>query len=455
MKCATIGIILVVVAVLIFVLIWVLVVKGCAPRISADLEAYHSDVERWDANTSQKDYVGQGKHRDMYENDGVTVNNSGRAHLDMGGCIIEIFRNSGLIVQELPSQSAQVCILQLERGTLLNQVKKKTIINTEFAVITSLSTEFFVHYDQERGLLWVIVKEGAVEVEVQNRRVIVDEGWQIWIYRGQPPGEPVPATRAEVGDLFPPLDDLMNGEYDDDYLLQSDIDDQALYLAVEQSTDHVYSGECDGDQSMEIYAVLDGSEEALENIGWAILRFQWDGIEEQNYEMKRIEDNEFFGIIESYEYCCDRTTIVYRVEIYNKSGELITSEARRVPLEYCDGDVVTESEPIFLSLEASPEKVYAGECGEPRRLELYANLEGSPESIANVGWATVSFRWEGQDLDTIEMERIDDYLFYAEIDPSDYCCYHTNIVYKVRIFGHDGNLITNQQGEVPLEYCID
>jgi YVTN family beta-propeller protein len=188
-------------------------------RPSVDLEAVNADVERLDAATSRAQPVSAGEHQRVFVNDGVRVNQNGRAKLDMGGCILDIFRNSGLQIQGLPSESAPVCTVEFEQGTIYNRVEVQTVVNTEWAVITSLSTEYLVHLDPFREVIWVVVVDGAVAVEAAGERVEVRAGEQTWVRRGEPPEPPRPATRGEVGDLFPPMEELTNGVMVDNSVL--------------------------------------------------------------------------------------------------------------------------------------------------------------------------------------------------------------------------------------------
>ncbi|MCC7355499.1 MAG: YncE family protein [Anaerolineae bacterium] len=176
-------------------------------------------MQRFDATTSQALAVAEGEHQKMFANDGVRVDQNGRAKLDMSGCVLDIFRNSGLQVQGLPSESAPVCIVEFEQGTIYNRVEVETIINTEWAVITSLSTEYLVHLDPFREIIWVIVVDGVVAVEAAGERVEIGAGEQTWVRRGEPPEQPRPATRGEVGDLFPPVEELTNGVMVDNSVL--------------------------------------------------------------------------------------------------------------------------------------------------------------------------------------------------------------------------------------------
>ncbi len=317
--------------VVIVAIIWFVV--GKKAELTADLAAIQSAVERWDARNSQRDPVARGEHRKMREQDGVTVDPSGRAKLDMGGCILEIFFGTELTVQQLPSQSAEVCILQLGHGTIGNRVQKRTIVNTDWAVITTLSTQFLVHLDAQRGLLWVIVKDGLVEVAAAGERVRVAAGQQTWVHRGARPEAPRPATRAQVGDLFPPLEALTNGELSDAELLLP----EPLAMELEQSTDEVISGECPGPHTMRIVATLSGSPEAIKNVGRATLRYHWEGIGEQVVMMERLDDRTFSAEIGPFDYCCQETTLVYTVDVFDRSRAPVLTESGKALLIFCIG----------------------------------------------------------------------------------------------------------------------
>lgn len=196
------------------------VAAGCvSDRPKADLSSIHANVERFDASASRAEPVPEGDHRTMFEGDGVGVNRRGYAKLDMGGCLLEVFRDTDLQIGGLPTESAPVCIVDFEQGTIFNRVEKQVIINTEWAVIISLSTEFLVHLDPYREIIWIVVVDGIVQVEAAGQRVEVRAGQQTWVRRGQPPEPPRPATRAEVGDLFPRVEELTNNVLSDPAIL--------------------------------------------------------------------------------------------------------------------------------------------------------------------------------------------------------------------------------------------
>ena len=172
--------------------------QGCGGvTLKADLAAIDSAVRRFDASKSQSEPVPKGTHRNMYEGDGVNVDQSGYAKLNMEGCILKIYRSTDLQVEGIPSESVPVCVVRFTQGTIYNQVEKQMIINTEWAVITALGTDFVVHLDPNREIIWLIVKDGVVQVEAAGQRVEVRADQQTWVQRGHAPRSrrPISATR--------------------------------------------------------------------------------------------------------------------------------------------------------------------------------------------------------------------------------------------------------------------
>ena len=92
-------------------------------------------------------------------------------------------------------------------------------IDTDWAVIKALGTRFWVHYDEDREITWVVVKEGEVSVTGAGVEVIVPAGYQTWVEPNKAPQEPIPACRDLIGDLFPLIDELTNQDRQDLELL--------------------------------------------------------------------------------------------------------------------------------------------------------------------------------------------------------------------------------------------
>jgi hypothetical protein len=312
---------------------------GQSVKRTADLEAVIAAVERWNSGAAAKEAVAQGAHKKLYEGDGATVDGLGYAKLNMGGCLLAIFRDSNLDVEGIPSQSAPACVVKFQQGTIYGQVSTETIVQTDWAVIRTLGTDFLVHLDLDRELLWVIVRTGLVEIDAAGQQVQVGAGHQTWVHRNQPPEPPRPATRWEVGDLFPLLDDLTNGQLSDSRLLKPGGEPpvEELVLTLERSTDEVFAGECGEPQTVQVYAMLSGSEKAIADVEGATLRYQWDGIEEQWLSMERLDDRTFMVEIDPSEYCCMQTPLVYTVEVFNSAEDIVASGVGELLLSFCLG----------------------------------------------------------------------------------------------------------------------
>jgi hypothetical protein len=304
-------------------------------QATADLYAAQSQVERWKASTSTREEVPAGQHQSLREQDGVAVDGSGNARLDMGGCILRIFRDSNLQVEGLPTDSAPVCVARFTEGTIYNQVDKEMIVNTEFAVIRTLGTSFLVHLDRTRGLLWVIVDEGRLTVQAAGADVLVAAGEQTWVWRGQPP-EPVrPATRPEAGTLFPTLESLTNGALADTALLDQGSAPPALTVTIEQNAQEVFAGECGEPRTLQVRASLSAPAGVPGMVPWANLTYQWQGIDAQSVMMERVDDQTFTAEIGPFDYCCAQTTLAYRVEVYGPNREVLGGGDGKALLSYC------------------------------------------------------------------------------------------------------------------------
>jgi arabinogalactan oligomer/maltooligosaccharide transport system substrate-binding protein len=187
---------------------------------TADLAAIKNIVARQEAGSSSSMTVAAGTQCKVYAGDRLTVYGQGCARLDMGCCMLDIFINTELKCEEIPKKNTPLCIAELAHGTVYVQCEDRITINAGWATITNLGSAFWVHMDDVRGIVWIIVKLGVVEVSAAGETVQVNAGQQTWVYRGQRPLLPRPATREEVGDLFAPVEELTNNELQDPDLLR-------------------------------------------------------------------------------------------------------------------------------------------------------------------------------------------------------------------------------------------
>ncbi len=332
---------IVLVAVVIFV-VWKLI---GGTKETAELTAQASPVKRLEGSTRSVQSVSVGARRTMYQGDGVNVEQQGRAQLTIAGCSLDIFQGSGL--QWAPSAAgAPVCTVNMSHGTLVASVDKQMVLNTEWCVIRTLGTRFIVHLDPDRGLLWIIVREGKVEVIAGSNRVVVGPREQTWVRRDRQIAPVLPADRGEVGELFPPLEVLTNDAVRDRSWLDESVATEppppppppaTLEMALEQSTDQVIVGDCEGEHTVVIAAYLDGPEELIAQIDSAVIRYRWEGGDTQIVGMERVDELTFAGEIAPFDYCCEEAVMEYEVEVTSQSKERMAAEAGKVLLTWCMG----------------------------------------------------------------------------------------------------------------------
>jgi len=170
----------------------------------------------------------------MALNDAIHVDGSGKAHLRFADyLVVDIFRDTDLQINGLSAPDAPPAYrLRLEGGSTFNtinvqeeahrRVQPSVEFETDWAVIRTVGTAFFTHFDTLQESTWVIVKHGDVEVEAEGVTVEVSTGEQTWVESGSAPIQPLPACRELVGDdgeLFPKVEKLTNGAITDSYLL--------------------------------------------------------------------------------------------------------------------------------------------------------------------------------------------------------------------------------------------
>ncbi|MDX5399241.1 MAG: hypothetical protein LPK92_05910 [Actinomycetes bacterium] len=314
----------------------------------ADLLSVTSDVERLDGASRAREFVPASEHRGMTEGDGVSVNDAGRARLEMSGCVLDVFRATTLHVEGVPSLSAPVCLTQMTHGTIYGKVTTRTVVGTDWAVVTASGTEFLVFVDERIGLLWVIVADGFVEVEAEGVTVALTAGEQAWVWRDDPPVGPVPALRSEVPDVdrFPPLDQLTNGVIPDDELLEPDDDDggepEPVGLDLRQSTDEVVVPECAGDRQVEVFAIVSGPDDVVAEVRTASIAYGWNGETVDVFAMERVDDRTFRAVVQpNYQYDPadpdGRTTLVFTVTLRGENRAPLAERSGETALQYCIG----------------------------------------------------------------------------------------------------------------------
>lgn len=171
-----------------------------------------------------------GTRQGAYKDDTVNVDVGGEALLNFPrGLIVRVFRDSELKLQGYVDPS--VPVLQrffLQVGTLFGarstqgQAEQKVLVETQGgATIREVGTRFFVHYDQQRQITWVVVDEGSVEFTAGGVSLIVQAGWQSWAVAGGQPEPPIPASRGVLGTRFPIVDTLTDNRLLDGEVLRN------------------------------------------------------------------------------------------------------------------------------------------------------------------------------------------------------------------------------------------
>lgn len=380
---------------------------------TADLFALVSAVERLDATSARQEDVAAGEHRDMRAGDGVTVDSSGRARLQAAGCVLEVFRDTGLAVEEVPGLSAPACVVQLTHGSLDAQVSVRTVVDAEWAVVTASGTGFFVHLDVERGLLWVIVRDGEVRVEAGGAVVVLTGGEQTWVARGSEPEGVRPATRAAVGDLFPAIEDLTNRALRDRDLLSGQAGVE-VPRAPETET-----------STPESETPAPGTPTTAPETSAPPAGEESDGTETVS------------------------------------PGPEPQPESPAAPPE----SPAPEPEPPAPPPEPEPEvpgvvvtqdvaRVWTGECPGPHTLTVTAELSGTAESLAQVGAVVARYGWDGTQQGAVQLAPTGRSTYAGVIDPAWYVGLGTTLEFVVEVLGLDGTVLTSATGGAGLIFCL-
>ncbi len=119
---------------------------------------------------------------------------------------VEIFVETGLQVKAAPDPDASPIVkLYLALGTTLQELQERAgervvvVIETDWATITSVSTEYLISVDED-GVTSVVVYEGAARVEAQQRAVIIQAGQATYVKPREMPRLPGDVEMSAVDD---------------------------------------------------------------------------------------------------------------------------------------------------------------------------------------------------------------------------------------------------------------
>ncbi len=160
-------------------------------------------------------------------NDRATVSDQGEGRLLFGDNLeVRIFRNSDIRFEGQVAEGAtQLQKMRFEAGTTFATLNAQEAaaarleIDTKWATIVALGTAYLTHYDRNRELTWVVVKEGQVQVTAGGKEITVGAAQQAWVEPGGTPVGPLPACREVVRDRFPLVEELTGNGFTDIELL--------------------------------------------------------------------------------------------------------------------------------------------------------------------------------------------------------------------------------------------
>lgn len=182
-------------------------------------------VEFLAVNNNSPVSVNAGGRQGIQPGDAVTVDSDGQARLRFSDFLaVDVYRDSQVrdiqYSASVDPAAPPAFRMKLEGGSMFSNLNAQEIagqrvhpefrIDTDWAVIKAVGTRYFVYYDEDREITWIVSKEGDVSVTGAGVEVIVHAGQQTWVEPGKPPLDPIPACRNLIGDMFPLIDELTN-----------------------------------------------------------------------------------------------------------------------------------------------------------------------------------------------------------------------------------------------------
>jgi len=147
------------------------------------------------------------QHEPVGTDDEINTDETGKGILTFPDFLrVEIFCQTGLQVKAAPDPDAPLIVkLYLALGTTLQKLQEQAgkrvvvITETDWATITSVSTEYLISVDAEKGAT-VVVYEGKAEVTAQQRAVTLQAGQATYVEPGEAPRLPNDVDMAAVDD---------------------------------------------------------------------------------------------------------------------------------------------------------------------------------------------------------------------------------------------------------------
>jgi formylglycine-generating enzyme required for sulfatase activity len=143
------------------------------------------------------------QHLPVQEGDRIDVDETGRALLRFQDrLLMELFRNTGAIVSKVQLEPGDLVSVRLKqvhghtRTQLESLAKARVTVETDYATIRALGTEFLVCHGQE--LTCMVTLQGEAEVEAQGQVVVVPAGESTYVLPGEPPKPPICTNQEDV-----------------------------------------------------------------------------------------------------------------------------------------------------------------------------------------------------------------------------------------------------------------
>ena len=176
------------------------------PVRAADLSAEKTKVQCRHPGEAVEE-VDVGDHEPVGTGDEINTDETGRGILTFSDFLrVEIFRQTGLQVRAAPDPDAPLIVkLYLALGTTLQELQERAgkhvvvITETDWATITSVSTEYLISVDED-GITSVVVYEGKAEVKAQQQTVTVKAGQATFVEPREAPRSPSDVEMEAVDD---------------------------------------------------------------------------------------------------------------------------------------------------------------------------------------------------------------------------------------------------------------
>ncbi len=151
--------------------------------------------------------VDVGDHEPVGTGDEINTDENGLGVLTFSDFLrVEIFVETGLQVKAAPDPDASPIVkLYLALGTTLQELQKRAgervivTTETEWAMITSVSTEYLISVDED-GVTSVVVYKGEARVEAQQRAVTLQPGQATYVKPREAPRPPSDVEMTAVDD---------------------------------------------------------------------------------------------------------------------------------------------------------------------------------------------------------------------------------------------------------------